>query len=86
MSQPQPLVPCSRLAATALLVAIGHERLGGGRGVIGRWRVTPEDRARFLAFEAGGRMRNPGTSSTNSRQRPNRLRLTWRFSSAAGRS
>jgi hypothetical protein len=37
---------------TALLVAIGHERIGGGRGVIGRWRVTPEAPARLLAFDA----------------------------------
>jgi hypothetical protein len=52
MSQPQPLVPCSRLAVTALLVAIGHARLGGGTGVIGRRRVTPKDWARFRAFDA----------------------------------
>jgi hypothetical protein len=40
------------LGVMALLAAIGHARLCRGIGVIARWRVGPQDWARFRAFDA----------------------------------
>jgi hypothetical protein len=37
---------------TALLAAVGQARLRRGTGVIGRWRITAKDWARFRAFDA----------------------------------